>query len=84
MTITLRNDFHGTQVRLRPRVDSRGILHLSPRQVTRAKRALCVEGCTCSGALGNRGPQESTFVLRQETPEGGFMIEEWHRTEKEG
>ena len=50
-TITLINDFHNTDVTLRPRGG-----WLSKDQVRRARRMLCgVTGCTCGGNAGERG-----------------------------
>ena len=55
-TITLHNDFHRTRVDLRITLPD-GIL--SARQARRARRVLCgITGCTCSGPLGIRGPQD--------------------------
>lgn len=52
MMITLRNDYHGSAVRVRIPAD--GIL--TPRQYRRACRALCpVTACKC-GKI--RGPQD--------------------------
>ena len=52
--ITLRNDFHNTEINLVPH-DGK----LSPSQVARARRTLCgIENCCCSGDLGTRGPQD--------------------------
>ncbi len=61
--VTLTNDFHGTEVTIRTEVLSH-IWHTSTirptlGQIKRAKRVLCgIDGCTCSGDLGTRGPQE--------------------------
>jgi hypothetical protein len=50
----LTNDFHGTEVAIRT---ERGRT-LSAPQVARARKALCpAPGCTCGGALGERGKQ---------------------------
>lgn len=50
-TITLKNEFHGTQVRLRVPKSGR----LTPRQMRRAKEKLCgVSTCTCGDAAGCR------------------------------
>ena len=59
-TIVLKNDFHGTQVRLRVlEFTSSQPAILSSSQVDRARRKLCgMAGCTCSGILGQRGKQE--------------------------
>lgn len=62
-TITLRNDFHNTEVNTRIR-DTR----LTRRQLDRIRRSLCgIKGCTCGDSLGSRGPQddpESVELLR--------------------
>lgn len=51
--ITLTNNFHGTEVTIRP-VDGR----VSHRAGTRAWKALCgMKDCICGGQLGQRGPQ---------------------------
>lgn len=53
--ITLKNDYHGTEVRLRVGSDGR----LTERQVKRVRKVLCgVDGCTCGDNLGRRGPQD--------------------------
>jgi hypothetical protein len=55
-TITLRNDFHGSEVSIRATVGQ----ELSLAQVLRARRILCgISGCTCGGNLGERGPQSA-------------------------
>ncbi len=59
-TITLENNFHKSFITLRPHKGGR----LSAGQVKRAKKTLCgVACCTCSGALGARGPQESQIEV---------------------
>ncbi len=61
MNVTLRNDFHATECVIRCDVlpDHDGAYTVRPnrRQITRAKRVLCVDGCTCSDDCGCRGPQ---------------------------
>lgn len=53
--ITIRNDFHDTAVRIRASIGDT----LTPSQVRRCRRILCgIEGCTCGGALSERGPQQ--------------------------
>ena len=53
--ITLRNDFHNTEVNLMVGPGE----EISQTQQQRAKRVLCGgTGCACSNALGVRGPQE--------------------------
>jgi len=65
MMITLKNNFHGTSVNLRPRNG-----RLSPAQMRRARRELCgLSDCKC-GSI--RGPQE--FEVEQE-PGGGATVE---------
>jgi len=56
MIITLENDFHNTEVRLRvPRLPYK----LSERQINRAWKELCgISICFCCGHLGERGQQE--------------------------
>jgi len=52
--VKLTNDFHGTVCYAR--VDPNG--RLSERQARRVNRELCgFNGCSCSGGLGLRGPQ---------------------------
>lgn len=73
--ITLTNDFHNTEIKFRDRCGS-----LSKDQVRKAKKALCVEGCTCSDAAGTRGPQfwgegdERQQVWIAERADGGAEI----------
>ena len=59
--ITLFNDFHQTQVNLRPvplEGDDGTIGKLSENQIKRARRILCgISGCICGNDLGMRGPQ---------------------------
>jgi hypothetical protein len=54
MMITVRNEFHDTTARIRASIGDT----LTPSQVKRCRRTLCgVEGCTCGGALSERGQQ---------------------------
>ena len=51
--ITLRNDYHNTEVNMRPRNG-----RLTKGQIDIAKRQLCgVKGCACGDAMGCRGKQ---------------------------
>lgn len=52
--LTLRNDHHRTETALAAKVLADGSMVLSAVQVKRAKAALCVAGCVCSGATGTR------------------------------
>jgi len=64
--ITLRNDFHNTEIRLRADVGD----ELTSAQIKRARNALCgIEGCTCSGDAGQRGKQDGFELVpeRQDT-----------------
>ncbi|MCP5415267.1 MAG: hypothetical protein H6961_11755 [Chromatiaceae bacterium] len=64
--ITLKNDFHNTEVRLQADIGD----ELTPAQIRRAKQALCgIDGCTCSGDAGERGQQEGFELVpaRQDT-----------------
>lgn len=59
MKLTLVNDFHRTSVNL----VSKDERTLSPRQVKRARKALCgIDGCTCGGDLGERGNNPVIWV----------------------
>ena len=51
--ITLRNNFHGTRVRLRATIGDT----LTPAQLRRARKELCGMTCKCGGEAGERGPQ---------------------------
>lgn len=65
MIITLKNNFHGTSVNLRPRNG-----RLSPTQMRRARRVLCgLSECQCGGI---RGPQE--FEIEGDG-DGGATVE---------
>lgn len=58
--ITLRNDFHNTEARIRVKsLDYGPDGEITARQLRRAKAKLCgVRGCTCGGIRGHqRGPQ---------------------------
>lgn len=61
MKVTIRNNFHNTEVTLEAKnitLEKTTEYYLSPAQVDKAKRELCgLRGCTCSGVLGQRGPQ---------------------------
>lgn len=58
--ITIRNDFHSTEIRLRADVGD----ELTPAQIKRAKNALCgIDGCTCSGDTGERGKQDGFELI---------------------
>jgi hypothetical protein len=49
--ITLKNDFHNTEVRVNPKNNE-----LSASQVKHARKVLCgIEGCTCGNEAGMRG-----------------------------
>jgi hypothetical protein len=51
MRITLKNDFHNTEVRLNPKNEE-----LSTGQVKRAQRVLCgIDDCVCGNTAGMRG-----------------------------
>ena len=74
-TITLTNDFHGTEISLKRSTRHR----LSAGQVKKARAALCgIEGCTCGGNAGERGPQylpDGTRCVLIATEDGGADIE---------
>ncbi len=59
--ITIRNNFHNTEVRLKANIGD----ELTWSQIMRARRELCgIKGCTCGGPVGERGPQDG-FYLEQ-------------------
>ena len=54
MKITLKNDFHNTEITL---IAKNGML--STGQVKKSKKTLCgIAGCTCGDELGTRGNQD--------------------------
>jgi hypothetical protein len=60
---TISNDFHNTTTRTR-------LGRKSEKQMKALKRRLCgVAGCTCSDAIGSRGPQPQT--------DGRKLLIEW-------
>ena len=74
--IRLTNDFHNTEVTLKDKAGK-----LSAAQVRKASKALCMEGCTCSGIAGTRGAQywgkgeERQRVYLSARCDGGAEIE---------
>lgn len=57
LLVTLRNDYHGTQYRVKPT----WYRPLTRFQIYNCRRALCQDyrTCTCGrGVLGQRGPQD--------------------------
>jgi len=57
--ITVRNNFHGTEITVRPKYDKEfGEYYLTDHQVKKCRRTLCSPDCDCGGELGERGPQE--------------------------
>ena len=63
MSITIRNDFHNTEITMHPRNGC-----LSARQMARAKRALCgIDRCQCSGDAGERGRQVGGWTMEPNT-----------------
>ena len=73
MHATLKNNFHHTEVCVRPLIVN-GRHYLSSGQVKRARNALCgIEGCTCGGEAGERGPQNG-FHLETDGADGAELI----------
>ena len=65
-TVTLINDFHNSEVRVRPSGPHGDVL--SARQVTRVRRELCgIEGCCCGGVRGGEHALE-------ERPDGTALV----------
>lgn len=80
MTITLRNDFHGTEARVIPQSITEGryagYYMISRRTARRLHDALCGSSdCCCSGALGDR---EDTWDGRAVT-RVRIINEDYHR-----
>jgi hypothetical protein len=72
--IVLRNSFHNTEVGVRAHV-LLGEAVLMPAQVKRVRRALCgVDGCTCSGVLGVRGPQDTVAGVYESHEDGAVTL----------
>ena len=75
--LTLSNDFHNSEIRLRARQIA-GNLRLTPSQVRHAKKSLCgILNCTCDDTFGCRGKQK--FSAKYElvpTADGGAEIRE--------
>jgi hypothetical protein len=75
MRMKITNDFHGTEAIVR--LWSGSIIRAA--EARRAKIALCgVDGCTCSGRLGERGPQPPIDSQDPEIHHGFF--ERWDDT----
>lgn len=57
--VSLKNDFHNTEVTVAGENPYYNCIRLTPRSVQKAKKALCgIEGCTCSNDLGVRGDNQ--------------------------
>ena len=55
--ITLRNDFHHTEVRVKPTYDNKGRPSLTPSQWRRVLRTLCgSDSCCCGYVRGSQDP----------------------------
>lgn len=68
-TVTLSNDFHGTEVTLRLRARDDGRYSVTRSQARRAWRELCGhDGCTCGDTFGARGG--ITLYPQAETRDG--------------
>lgn len=64
--ITLRNDFHNTEVTLNVKNDT-----ITAGQVKRSRKVLCgISGCTCGDDLGARGEQEHAYEVCQNSRTG--------------
>ena len=72
MKITLKNDFHGTHKAI---FVSAGDI-ITDRQARKIKSVLCgASGCTCSGGLGTRGPQDAKIAIEQQC--SGYLVRCW-------
>ena len=57
--ITVRNDFHNSETRVRANIGDQ----LSVLQQRRARAKLCGQReCTCCGSSGERGPQDGFYL----------------------
>jgi hypothetical protein len=71
-TITLTNSFHGTEARVRPVPERKGVGYISRKTALRLRRELCgIEGCTCGGEFGERG--DHLEVIGQ-TGDRGYLV----------
>jgi hypothetical protein len=70
--INLTNNFHNTEVTLFVKNDK-----LSESQMKRARRMLCVPGCTCSGEFGHRGPQDGFGIKPIFDSHQGKVVGAW-------
>ena len=63
--IKVQNDFHNTETYIR--VDGYKFSRLTDGQIRYAKVQLCgAQGCTCSGIVGDRGPQGDVAGFSEE------------------
>ena len=72
--VTVRNDFHGTEARLRPGL-------LSARTVRRVRAQLCPSDCQCGDTLGTRGNQhqnDGSDLMITEELDGRIYVEAIH------
>lgn len=54
--IILKNEFHGTEVKMKVPAASG---YFTKDQIRRAKRTLCgIKDCKCGGIMGENGPQK--------------------------
>jgi hypothetical protein len=68
LNLTLSNDFHQTEVTIRPTSQPNGTWLISHSQKQRAWRTLCgIKGCSCGGEFGERPSQVN---LIRETSDG--------------
>lgn len=73
-TITLTNNFHGTEARVRPVPDSTGYYYISRKTALRLRRELCgIDGCVCGGEFGQRGGDAHIDVIYQ-TADRGYLV----------
>jgi hypothetical protein len=74
ITLTIKNDFHNTEVKVRAkrRIHHDDEVMLSPSQVKRIRRVLCGMHCTCGGFLSERGHQEYEDLFPLE--DGGCFL----------
>jgi len=68
--ITLKNDFHNTEVRVNPKD-----FELSAGQVKRAGKVLCgINGCGCGNSAGMRGHDNPAIEFNQDWIDNKLVI----------
>ena len=80
MMVTIRNLFHNTEKRVRL---YKGVNEIRGRRLREWKRALCCDGCQCSGAAGLLGDLYHSAVVDSDGKPKAWYIEYDPRTGEE-